>query len=414
MFNLSTSHLIQLLFALSSGIIIYVLGSMGFQRALFSLLIVIIPFQFIQSKYGSSNMAFTYILGVSLFINRSWMKQYYKSNPPLVLNFLAIGMVLFISWILAPRMFWSRNLFYLVMMCSNVIIFYICYYFIETRDDLIKFFEILFLSNILVIIYCIVQGFIGYQKFALLGINEFSLQQNRADQRVVGPFGSAGVMSEYIVIQSILLAYYVMTMDRYKKTALLLSFCNLAILLGTGNRGGFFSFILALVLFAFYFKDTMGSKKLITIFISTIIIFSSASFVMVKYTQYNVMYQRLSETEMDGFIPDTRSGWVYVVQKILEKPFVGHGPRLVAEGELEVGQRLPKGELGRYPHNLHLYILYTVGIVGWFVYAAWGIGYLNNLMVAKRIAPPGKFLSGLPKLGIIIFFVLLNCYFFVV
>ncbi|MCD4769144.1 MAG: hypothetical protein K8R35_03130, partial [Bacteroidales bacterium] len=79
-----------MLVALGGGLSLFVLPHMGFQRLLFKALVIIIPFQFLNSKYGSFNMAFTYVLGASMFLNQSWIKKKTKENWPLILPFVII------------------------------------------------------------------------------------------------------------------------------------------------------------------------------------------------------------------------------------------------------------------------------------------------------------------------------------
>ncbi len=133
-----------------------------------------------------------------------------------------------------------------------------------------------------------------------------------------------------------------------------------------------------------------------------------ASYIMIKHTDFNVIYERLMSTQMKGITPDTRSGWPFVIEKILEKPVLGHGPRLVTTSDYDERVRWPKGQIGFYPHNLYLYILYSMGLVGFLAYGIWAIGYLNILRrLNKMLGVEDEFVAGLPRLGIIVFLVFL-------
>jgi len=222
----STSHVVQLLLALGSGISLFIISYIGFQRQLFKALIVIIPFQFIDSPYGSSNMAFTYVLGASMFLNPSWIKKKTKENWPLIWPFFIITISFFLSWVLAPRIIWGKTLFYMIMLGSNVFLFYMAYQFVSERKDVVCFFELLLFCNVLVIIYCVIQLLIGASGYSFLGIKELSFCKNiRGLTRMVGPFGAAGILSEYIVIQNMLLTYYALSVHKYKKLILAVLQC---------------------------------------------------------------------------------------------------------------------------------------------------------------------------------------------
>lgn len=413
----SHSHLIQLLVALSGGVLLFILSYMGLQRAVFKTLIVIIPFQFLTSVYGSFNMAATYMLGISMLLNQSWIKRKTRENWPLILPVLIIFLVFLISWTLAPRIFWGKTVFYMIMLGSNIFLFYMTYHFISDKDDVITFFNLLILCNILVIIYCVIQMFITEKGYSFLNISEFNIGAHSYVEgtrtsikggRILGPFNSVGTTAGYFVIQCILLFYYILNTNNYKKLTFILLFCNVALLIGTGNRGGFLSFLLSGFLYAYFFRKKIGLQKTIIFLISFFLILISSSYIMVKYTDYNVVYKKLLDTQMEGVVPDSRSGWGFVVEKIFEKPVLGHGPRLVTKGEYKEQVKWPKGEIGFWPHNLYLYILYTTGLIGFAAYCLLGFAYLRTLSKLRlRFNEKDNFLSGLPMLGIIIFIVFL-------
>lgn len=133
---------------------------------------------------------------------------------------------------------------------------------------------------------------------------------------------------------------------------------------------------------------------------------------MINYSHYNVMYDRLLGTKMDGITPDTRGGahgWPLVVEKILEKPVLGHGPQLLRKIDYPTSKIWLEGsEFGGFPHNLYLYILYTLGVIGFLAYSFLGMRYITILSKLKmNLDKNDKFLSGLPKLGIIVFAIFL-------
>jgi O-antigen ligase len=81
------------------------------------------------------------------------------------------------------------------------------------------------------------------------------------------------------------------------------------------------------------------------------------------------MYDRLEATEFQGALPDTRATtWATSWQYITQKPVLGHGPRLRLSND---DDSLFRGHVQiTYPHNLYLYQLYTVGVLGMVAYLA--------------------------------------------
>lgn len=407
-FDISTSHLIQLLVALAAGVLVFALSQTSLQRHLLKILIVIIPFQFVTSIYGTFNMVLTYLLGAGMFLNQS-RRETAGRRWPLIWPFILIGVSFLLSWIQAPAIFRNQNLFYLIMIGSNVVLFYLCYNFISNEKDVHAFFKLLLVCNVLVILYCAVQLLVGFGQYEFLGIKEFSFQANRLDRRLVGPFNAAGITAEYFVIQCILIVYYVMVSGRYRKTGIALLFLNIAALIGTGNRGGFISLLLSFLLFIVVYRKRLGVAKTLALGLMAATFLTVASYVMVTYTDFNVLYERISGTRMHGITPDTRIGWPLVIEKILEKPILGHGPCLVTLEEFRKSadhEVFPKSEIGFYPHNFYLHILYTTGMVGLVAFSIWGIRYLA-ILKNSAYEQNGSFMSGLPRLGILIFFVFL-------
>jgi len=406
---LDTSHAVQLIIALLGGIAFLIAVLSGYGRQLFLVIIVMIPFQPLDSKYGSANMVLVYALGVATLLYGGRGSGRGKTKPPLLGAFAFLLFVYFISWSQAPRLFWGKHLTYLITLLSDVVLFYLTYTFVQKQKDIEVIFKALFISNVLVIGYCMIQLAVGYGHEAVFGIEEFSIQQNRLDQRLVGPFEAVGITAEYLVIQSMLLGFYIMKKGKWRAASMALLFMNAAVLVGTGNRGGFISAILACILFVYVFRKQLGKKGIVTAVVSFSVILASASIVMITFTDFNVLYKRLLGTEIEGVTPDSRSGWSYVVEKIADKPVLGHGARIVTPFEYTKPPRdWPKDIVDFYPHSLYLYILYTMGALGFIAYSVWAIGYWKILCAAKKLhPPPDSILSGMPELAMIIFVIFL-------
>lgn len=413
--NLSAWHAVQLAVALSAAIIFFLFAYFGGARLLYKAIVILIPFQLIDSKYGSLNMAVTYILTVATIFNPSWFEKTTKEKLPLIWIFILIMASFLMSWSIAPKAYFNKTLAYFVMLLSNIFLFYITYHYISKKDDIIEMFRLLFFSNFMVILYCFLTVVLIGKSTVLFGIEEFSLNQiDPKIMRIVGPFSAIGITAEYIVLQCILILYAILNSKYFNRYFLFVLFIsNFIILIGTGNRGGMLSFMLSLVLFVYLYRKLIGSVKTILVLCSIIVVLSVSSFFMVKYSAYNVIFDRLMNTEMKGLTPDTRErDWLLTVKKIPEKPVIGHGPRIVLEKEYPSNAILPRGQLSFYPHNLYLFLLYTTGAIGLFVYSLLCIKYFYTLLkIKKRFSDKkyanDRFLIGLPLTGIIVLIVFL-------
>ncbi len=404
----STGHVLQLLIALGGAVILFGLAFAGYARALFIGLVVMTPFQPINSSYGSANMAVTYVVGLAMFLNsfRSGVKQ--KTKIPLIVPFVLLYMAFFISWPFSPKLFWPKYMIYLIMVTSNVVLFYMSYAYFRKERDLEVFFKALIVSNVLVIVYCLLQLYMGFGHISLFGIEELSLNDNRLDRRLGGPFFAVGITAEYFVIQSLFLAHYMVKSGRLHRIGFIILFLNIAMLVATGNRGGFISAFLALGIFLYFYRRYIGTAGVAAVSVAFFVGLAGASFVVVKYTEFGVLYDRLLGTEFEGYIPDTRVGWAGVVEKIVDSPLIGHGPRIVQTQEYRTPPlRWPEGHITYYPHNLYLYVLYTTGLIGFLAYAAWLITYWRILQSADRYKGLVGIGDGLPTLAKIILVIFL-------
>ena len=310
---------------------------------------------------------------------------------------------------MAPPQVRTKTLFYCIMLASNVFLFYMTYYYISEKKDILNLFNVLIICNILVILYCVAQALLGGSTAGFMGFDDWTLQGNYAKRTVItGPFNAVGITAEYLVLQCMILMYYFLFVGKFKKILIAILFCNMLLLIGTANRGGFLSFLLSLVIFPFYFKERLGIKKSILTVLTLSIILLLASYIMVSFSDYDIMYKRLSDTEFDGITPDTRSGakgWPMVIEKIAKKPIIGYGPLTIGARDL---RGLPPDVLGGYPHNLYLFILYTTGITGLAAYSFLGFNYWLLLRrLRDRLRNFDPFISGIPLLGMAIFFIFL-------
>ena len=405
----STSHAIQLLIALGGALALFTLAYSGYARGLFIGVVVMIPFQPIDSKYGSINMVVTYVVGFAMLLNSIGHKSDRRPGIPLIMPFIFLIIAFLMAWSMAPKMFSAKYMVYLIQAGSNVALFYMSYTYFRKEKDLDVFFKTLIVSNVLVILYSIIQVYVGYGHLSLFGVNELSLLENRQDQRLVGPFNAVGITAEYLVVQSLILAHYMVHSNRLRKLGFVLLLCNLSVLIGTGNRGGFISALLAFILFLYFYKQYIGSKGTLLAGLGFVAMLAVSSIVMLKYTDFNVLYDRFLDTELEGFTPDTRRGWRDVVEKIAERPVIGHGPGIVRPVQYDSPSRnWPEGYIKYYPHNLYLYILYTTGVVGFIAYGTWAVTYWKILCGERRRKRPFRGLGkGLPTLGMVVFIIFL-------
>jgi O-antigen ligase len=124
------------------------------------------------------------------------------------------------------------------------------------------------------------------------------------------------------------------------------------------------------------------------------------SIVVINYTQFGQMYERLEATQLEEGMPDSRARtWTNIIGHIAEKPLLGHGPMLRLE-ELAPGQPAPTQSI-HYPHNVYLYLLYTTGAAGLILYLIFFAWLVVRYRRGIRQPSGDPFIDGFIKLGIL-------------
>jgi len=403
--ELTDSHWVQLILALSFGVIAFVLMYALPSRWSLGALLLMIPFQLIVSKYGSLNVILTYLLGIAFLFQRK-IKRY-----PLLGATAFIVFAYLLALTQAPRFLMFDNLLYLVAIGSNFILFYVVYNYIQEEGDVKYILKIFVVLNILVIVYCYLQLILGEGSFAFLGIQELSITQNRItdiDRRLAGPFAAVGITAEYLVIQIVILWYssiYV-TSRKIKYLYFSLIAANFAFLVATGNRGGLISLLIGAVMLVYMFRRELGVRRIITGGMLAVSAFILLSIVVVSQTQFDRLYERVTNTEFKGGLPETRSMiWPMTIEKIKDKPWIGHAPR-VQYGE-EKGVHNRADWIIGYPHNLYLFLLFSLGIVGLIAYLIFWARLFSAIWRSRYTVRETSLISGIPRLGVVLMLVIL-------
>lgn len=402
---MDTGAWIQIIVALIVGLGVFVSLYFLPPRWTVTALVVLIPFQIIDSKYGSMNTVLTYMLAGALLL------QHRLNKAPLIGSFILIGFVYMLAMTQAPQVLRFGNVLYLISVGAGFLMFYVVYNTIRTARDVHYFMTLLVIINVLVTLYCYFQLAAGGRQIALFGIEEFALTQNRIteiDRRLAGPFSAVGITAEFLVFQVLLMGYLAMHVVKRSRRFLLygLITANLAFLVATGNRGGVISLVVGAVLMLYAFRRELGVRRIMLAGLGGVGLFFIVALVIIQTTEFDLLYERVVSTEFRGGMPETRAGpWIDAVERIAKKPILGHGPRIQFDPETIMLARLDW--IGGHPHNLYLFLLYTVGIVGLIAYLLLFAGIFRHLWRARRHSFNDKLIQGLPRVGIVLLVVFL-------
>ena len=256
---------------------------------------------------------------------------------------------------------------YMLSVISAIMVFWIAYDLTYRYRSLRGIVAVFLVINLLVVIYCAIQLAAGPgQKITFFGINEMTMIPSRWDKRLTGPFTATGVTSEFFVIMIFVIVHQFLFAKNawFRRGLMVLAGVNMAFLIATGNRGAFLVLLGGSVVFLWLFRKELGAQRLVKIVISGVVMLSLASAIVVSYTDFDRLYSRLGNTTFEEGIPDTRQAtWPKAWARIKERPLFGHGPRYHMDNAVR-GARYPGYEYQDYPHNLYLFLLSTIGLIG--------------------------------------------------
>jgi len=139
--DFSTSHYIQLMVALFLGTGLFLVAYLAPEKAMIGLLLLLIPFQPLTSRYGSINDVFTYML-FAVYLMRGRITVF-----PLAGSVGLIAVAYALSFTQAPRFTYFENIIYLSAIGANFFVFYLVYNFLMREGDWRFIWKILIALN---------------------------------------------------------------------------------------------------------------------------------------------------------------------------------------------------------------------------------------------------------------------------
>ncbi|EGV18523.1 O-antigen ligase family protein [Thiocapsa marina] len=396
--DLSPSHWIQLniagLLALVAGVVAYILPT----RWIIPPLILLLPFPLIVSKFGSINVYLIYLVAL-IFGVRGQLR-----HLPYIGFVLLIAFAYAIALTQANPVTMREQLLYLLFIGSDFLLFYLVYNFYKENSDAQGFLYLLVALSGLVLTYSLVQMVVGMNPNSPLFQGEISLKPPRSDGRLTGPFGGVGITAEYMVMTVFISGFILLTArpgPAMRRLLILIILGSLAAMVATANRGAVFTIVFSGLFFLYLFRRELGFRGILIAIGGTGFAFALVATVVINYTDFDRLFERLEETDVEEGMPDTRSKvWPATWALIQERPIAGHGPQSHFS-EATYSKRGAPAPI-YWPHNLYLYLWYTLGIIGLIAYLAWfGRMYLDYYR-ASRLSKQDAIDDGLPKLAMVI------------
>jgi O-antigen ligase len=363
---LEPSQIFQLSLGLLGAILILVAAYGSPLKVSIGILLFMIPFQPIETRFGSANILMTYVLFGALIL-RGRLKYMPMLGPMLLVIF---AYLLSISR-LPTAMYFDHSLHFFFIV-SGLLVFVLVYNMAREIENPRYIINLLIASNVVSVLYCLLQFSVGPgERMVFFGNNDLWMHRNRGggDPRLVGPFGAPGITAAYFMSMTVLLSYEILHSRHYRRIALgILVAANVAMMMATANRGSVLVLLASLLGFLYLFREQLGVVRAINILVASAVILVGAGTLVATHTEFGNMFDRLEGvTEFEGGLPDTRQQvWPRAWAAIPDKLWLGHGPWLASGRATEwLGRSLHPEQLTiSYPHNLYLHLVLTLGLVG--------------------------------------------------
>lgn len=369
---MTTSAVWQLAFGVILLLVMFSLA-VGAKRTIsIGALLVLIPFQTIDTRYATSSVLIAYVLAGALVIGGGIKVRMLPALFLIVLSY-------FVSLSLADRSLTTHHVLFMFQFFSCLVVFLLAYNFAILVENERTVVDVLLAINILAILYCALQLSVGPgERFVPLGIDEFKFNLNRTedDPRLVGPFDNPGSTAGYFMLMTLVCGFEILfSAGRRRSLAWILTGFNFLGLVATGNRAGFLVLLAMSPLLLFAYRKELGARRILAFSIGGVAVLAIAATIAVTFTDFDRLFGRMETvTETEGGLPATRAGgWPVAIEKIKRDPWFGEGPYFWTEEDAEATGQLQTefdadGGLDttfdNYPHSLYLYLLRTVGIFG--------------------------------------------------
>jgi O-antigen ligase len=367
-------------------------------------LLILIPVQPVDTRFASANVLLTFVIFIAMLMKGE------KVRLPLLPQFLLLLFCYLLSMSFVHKALYVQHAVYMVAVVSAYMVLCIAYDLTLRFRSLNQIVNVFFVMNLIVIVYCLIQMSFGPG----VGIRVFGLEQMamipaRDDNRLTGPFRAVGVTAEFFVIMIFLILHRILISGnvQWRRSLAILGAVNLGMLVATGNRGGFIVLLGAMIMFLWLFRKELGMRKVVQLVTGGTVALAIAATLIVSYTDFGRLFERLESTTVEEGIPDTRQHtWPLAWEKIKQRPLLGHGPRFEMDGAAK-GTEYPGHEHQPYPHSLYLFLLVTIGVVGLIAFLIFLITPLVRCWRVSRKLGTGNREGVFARLGFLIFSVIL-------
>lgn len=368
---MSSSNIWMMSVGILTVVVMIVLTASAKRTVALGALLLLIPFQVVETRFGSSSVLIAYAMAGAMLL-LGGMKV--RMLPAISLVLLAY----LLSLTQADR-FLVLHVVEIFQFFSCFLVFLLAYNYAQLVKSEQAVIDLLLWINCLVVAYCVLQIAVGAgEAFKPFGIDALAFNRNRdpSDPRLIGPFDNPGTTAGYLALMTMICITELMFAESGRRRLVqMLILANVACIAATGNRASFLVLLAAYPAILMAFRVELGSKRFFQFMTGGIVVVFVVTAGMAALTGFGNILRRLEMvTQTEDGMPTTRAGtWPLAIEKIKRDPWLGEGPHFFRAEDAETMGIMPSrfeelGDVVRtfdpYPHSLYLFLLRTVGIVG--------------------------------------------------
>ena len=331
------------------------LFNINFFTNFFSFIACLLPLALISGPFLSDLIVSTVGLYFIILTFKIDLKDYYKNKFVIIFCFFYFCILLSSLLSTDPIFSFESSLFYFRFLFFSLAI---CY-FINNRENFIKIFFYILVISLLILL---MDGFIQF----FYGSNIFNYEPNPG--RIGSLFGDKYVLGHYVVrMTPLLLALFALKkeINRFDLILFFLFFIGLSLLvLISGDRSALLLLLIQITL--------LLSLKKFRLFIVTYTIVALFSILIAVILSPNlkdrIINKTIDQVKVNNqlFLFSDYHERIYKTgyNIFLDKPLIGHGPKLFRKLCVEDKFYVKGGGYSTHPHNIYIQLLAETGLLG--------------------------------------------------
>lgn len=324
-------------------------------------MVVALPFPR-PTVFGNTNLAFVLLLLVIWLLRVAMGQTTAPRRTPIDVPLIALFVCYVVSFYNIDPAQLGQNLMKFGLMVGSWLMFYMIASNLRTQRD---FERVLTFQAISVLTVCL----IALYEVTHPGVNMVRLLYSPLQKAVVSGdalgswrvgsvFFDYELLSEYcalnlfMVLFLFLRARSVLSRVAFGGLLLMLAF----VLFTTSTRGGLVALAVGLLYLLWLVRRRLTFVALAISAGAVAAVAIAVNGYVAAFTHAGNLFERLSESQVKGLVPDTRSVvWPEAWRQIFDHPLIGHGPYYAA---------LTSARIHHWPHSLYLIVANNVGFIG--------------------------------------------------